>query len=119
MPRPAWVFDSCAVTDPQQVPAAGLTLWSLRDGAIQRWMNSLKTFQATTRNLLTGGAGFVGSHVVDRLMEAGEEVICFDNYFTGRKVNIEQWIGHPRFELIRHDVTEPIKLEMDRIWHLA
>ncbi|WP_063416664.1 UDP-glucuronic acid decarboxylase family protein [Prochlorococcus marinus] len=72
-----------------------------------------------TRNLVTGGAGFLGSHLVDRLMQAGEEVICLDNYFTGRKVNIAQWIEHPRFELIRHDVTEPIKLEVDRIWHLA
>jgi len=71
------------------------------------------------RNLITGGAGFVGSHLVDRLMAAGEEVICLDNYFTGRKVNVAQWIGHPNFELIRHDVTEPIRLEVDRIWHLA
>ena len=70
-------------------------------------------------NLVTGGAGFLGSHLIDRLMEAGDEVICLDNYFTGRKSNIERWIGHPRFELIRHDVTEPIKLEVDRIWHLA
>ena len=52
-------------------------------------------------------------------MQADEEVICLDNYFTGRKVNVAQWIEHPRFELIRHDVTEPIKLEVDRIWHLA
>ena len=73
----------------------------------------------TRRHLVTGGAGFVGSHLVDRLMEAGEEVLCLDNYFTGRKENIRQWIGHPNFELIRHDVTEPIKLEVDRIWHLA
>ena len=71
------------------------------------------------RNLITGGAGFLGSHLVDRLMQAGEEVICLDNYFTGRKANIAQWIGHPRFELIRHDVTESIRLEVDRIWHLA
>ena len=71
------------------------------------------------RNLVTGGAGFLGSHLVDRLMQADEEVICLDNYFTGRKVNIHSWIGHPNFELIRHDVTEPIKLEVDRIWHLA
>jgi UDP-glucuronate decarboxylase len=71
------------------------------------------------RHLVTGGAGFVGSHLVDRLMDAGEEVICLDNYFTGRKDNICQWIGHPNFELIRHDVTEPIRLEVDRIWHLA
>jgi UDP-glucuronate decarboxylase len=72
-----------------------------------------------TRNLITGGAGFVGSHLVDRLMEAGEEVLCLDNYFTGRKQNVEGWMAHPRFELIRHDVTEPIRLEVDRIWHLA
>ena len=70
-------------------------------------------------HLVTGGAGFLGSHLIDRLMEAGDEVICLDNYFTGRKANIVRWIGHPRFELIRHDVTEPIKLEVDRIWHLA
>ena len=70
-------------------------------------------------HLVTGGAGFLGSHLIDRLIEAGDEVICLDNYFTGRKANIARWIGHPRFELIRHDVTEPIKLEVDRIWHLA
>ncbi len=52
-------------------------------------------------------------------MQANEEVICLDNYFTGRKVNVQRWIGHPNFEVIRHDVTEPIKLEVDRIWHLA
>lgn len=71
------------------------------------------------RNLVTGGAGFVGSHLVDRLMNAGEEVVCLDNYFTGRKSNVLQWISHPSFELVRHDVTEPIRLEVDRIWHLA
>ena len=74
---------------------------------------------ARTRNLITGGAGFLGSHLVDRLMHADEEVICLDNYFTGRKDNVRQWIGHPNFELIRHDVTDPIRLEVDRIWHLA
>lgn len=72
-----------------------------------------------TRNLITGGAGFLGSHLADRLMEAGEEVLCLDNYFTGRKENIAKWINHPKFELIRHDVCEPIQLEVDRIWHLA
>ena len=71
------------------------------------------------RNLITGGAGFLGSHLTDRLMEAGEEVICLDNYFTGRKSNIAKWLGNPNFELIRHDVTEPIRIEVDRIWHLA
>ena len=71
------------------------------------------------RNLITGGAGFLGSHLVDRLMKSGEQVICLDNFFTGSKENIENWIGHPSFELICHDITEPIKLEVDRIWHFA
>ena len=73
----------------------------------------------THRNLITGGAGFLGSHLIDRLMHAGEEVICLDNYYTGRKDNIRHWLGHANFELIRHDVTDPIRLEVDRIWHLA
>ena len=71
------------------------------------------------RHLVTGGAGFIGSHLIDRLMIAGEEVICLDNTFTGRKANFSQWLDHPSFEFIRHDVTEPIRLEVDRIWHLA
>ena len=71
------------------------------------------------RNLVTGGAGFLGSHLIDRLMEAGEEVICLDNLNTGRKKNLIQWWDHPLFEFIRHDVTEPIMLEVDKIWHLA
>jgi UDP-glucuronate decarboxylase len=72
-----------------------------------------------TRNLVTGGAGFIGSHLIDRLMNNEEEVICLDNFSTGSKVNISKWISHPNFELIRHDVTEPISLETDRIWHFA
>ena len=71
------------------------------------------------KNLVTGGAGFVGSHLVDRLMKSGEKVICLDNFFTGSQENIEHWIGDRSFELIHHDVTEPIKLDVDRIWHLA
>ena len=71
------------------------------------------------RNLVTGGAGFVGSHLIDRLIESGEEVICIDNMFTGRKKNILHLWGNPLFEYIRHDVTNPITLEIDRIWHLA
>ena len=71
------------------------------------------------RNLVTGGAGFLGSHLVDWLMKDGQEVLCLDNTFTGRKSNLSQWCNHPRFEFIRHDVTEPIRLEVDRIWHLA
>lgn len=71
------------------------------------------------RILITGGAGFIGSHLVDRLMGAGHEVICLDNFFTGRKHNLLKWMGNPNFELIRHDVTEPIRLEADQIYHLA
>ena len=71
------------------------------------------------RILVTGGAGFIGSHLIDRLLEAGHEVICLDNFFTGRKCNLRQWFNHPDFELIRHDVTEPIRLEVDQIYHLA
>ena len=72
-----------------------------------------------TRNLVSGGAGFLGSHLIDRLMENNEKVICLDNYFTGEKSNLKKWINHPNFEIIRHDVTESIQLEVDRIWHLA
>jgi UDP-glucuronate decarboxylase len=72
-----------------------------------------------TINLVTGGAGFLGSHLIDRLMQAGEEVLCIDNYQTGRKENLKKWLDNPNFELIRHDVTEPIRVEVDRIWHLA
>ena len=71
------------------------------------------------RNLITGGSGFLGSHLSKELLKRGEEVICLDNYFTGNKKNIEKLINHPNFELIRHDVTEPIKVEVDKIWHLA
>ena len=72
-----------------------------------------------TRNLVTGGAGFLGSHLIDKLMESGQEVVCIDNYYTGRKSNLNQWVGNPKFEIIRHDITEPILVEVDRIWHLA
>ncbi len=71
------------------------------------------------RNLITGGAGFLGSHLIDRLLKDNQDVICLDNYFTGNKKNIIQWIGNPSFEVIRHDVINPIHLEVDRIWHLA
>ncbi len=71
------------------------------------------------RILVTGGAGFIGSHLIDRLMLEGNEVICLDNFFTGNKRNILKWLNHPYFELVRHDVTEPIRLEVDQIYHLA
>ncbi|KZV32351.1 UDP-glucuronic acid decarboxylase 2 [Dorcoceras hygrometricum] len=71
------------------------------------------------RILVTGGAGFVGSHLVDRLMSRGDSVIVVDNLFTGRKENVMHHFGNPRFELIRHDVVEPLLLEVDQIYHLA
>lgn len=71
------------------------------------------------RILVTGGAGFIGSHLIDRLMAEGHDVICLDNFYTGHKRNLIQWLNHPYFELIRHDITEPIRLEVDQIYHLA
>ncbi|CAN6693731.1 unnamed protein product [Malus baccata var. baccata] len=71
------------------------------------------------RIVVTGGAGFVGSHLVDRLIERGDSVIVVDNFFTGRKENVMHHFGNPRFELIRHDVVEPLLLEVDQIYHLA
>ncbi len=71
------------------------------------------------RVLVTGGAGFIGSHLCDRLIEAGHEVICVDNFYSSDKTNIQHLLGNPRFELIRHDVTFPLYLEVDRIYHLA
>lgn len=73
----------------------------------------------TTVNLVTGGAGFLGSHLIDRLMNKGEQVICLDNFFTGTKDNVIKWNNNPNFELIRHDITKPITLEVNKIWHLA
>ncbi|MGJ3251595.1 MAG: UDP-glucuronic acid decarboxylase family protein [Elainellaceae cyanobacterium] len=71
------------------------------------------------RILVTGGAGFIGSHLIDRLMSQGHEIICLDNFYTGDRRNILQWFNNPYFELIRHDITEPIRLEVDQIYHLA
>ena len=71
------------------------------------------------RILVTGGAGFIGSHLCERLLDEGEEVLCLDNFFTGRRENILHLLDNPHFELIRHDVTLPILLEVDQIYNLA
>ena len=71
------------------------------------------------RILVTGGAGFIGSHLCERLLSGGHDVICLDNFFTGSKANVAALFGNPRFELVRHDVTQPILLEVDRIYNLA
>ncbi|ADH87894.1 NAD-dependent epimerase/dehydratase [Ancylobacter novellus DSM 506] len=71
------------------------------------------------RVLITGGAGFIGSHLCDRLIEGGAYVICLDNFSTGRRHNVEHLVGHPRFSLIRHDVIDPIAVDVDQIYNLA
>jgi UDP-glucuronate decarboxylase len=75
--------------------------------------------ESRQRILVTGGAGFLGSHLIDRLLEQGHDVLCVDNYFTGSKRNIEHLLEHPRFELMRHDVTFPLYVEVDQIYNLA
>ena len=71
------------------------------------------------RSLVTGGAGFLGSHLIDRLIDRGDEVLCVDNLYTGDKRNLDHLAGHPRFEFMRHDVCFPIYVEVDEIWNLA
>lgn len=79
----------------------------------------MRNYEARKRILVTGGAGFLGSHLCDRLLERGDEVVCADNLFTGSKRNIEHLHANPRFEFVRHDVTFPLYLEVDEIYNLA
>lgn len=88
-------------------------------GGGERAPPSLPRYSSPMRTLVTGGAGFIGSHLCERLLDRGDEVICLDNFFTGRRSNVEALLGRPGFEIIRHDVIEPILLEVDRIFHLA
>lgn len=82
-------------------------------------MNNRIRDTSVKKILVTGGAGFLGSHLCERLLEAGHEVLCVDNYFTGSKRNIEHLLAHPRFEVLRHDVTFPLYVEVDEIYNLA
>ena len=79
----------------------------------------MRTYNPRKRILVTGGAGFLGSHLIDRLLERGDEVVCADNLFTGTKRNIEHLHDNPRFEFIRHDITFPLYIEVDEIYNLA
>jgi UDP-glucuronate decarboxylase len=79
----------------------------------------MRQYNASKRMLVTGGAGFLGSHLCDRLLEQGHDVLCVDNFFTGTKRNVEHLLDHPRFELMRHDVTFPLYVEVDEIYNLA
>ena len=78
-----------------------------------------RLYNSRKRIIVTGGAGFLGSHLIDRLLDKDHEVICIDNFFTGTKKNVEHRLAHPRFELIRHDITFPIYIEADEIYNLA
>jgi UDP-glucuronate decarboxylase len=99
--------------------------WDLKAGFVIRKVSVLRaggnwnTEGANMRILITGGAGFLGSHLSERLIDAGHEVICLDNFFTGRRNNILHLLDNPRFELMRHDVIDPFKLEVDQIYNLA
>jgi len=77
------------------------------------------SFFPDRRILITGGAGFIGSHLCDRLIGAGHEILCVDNLFTGRRQNISHLLEHPRFEMMRHDITFPLYVEVDQIYNLA
>ncbi|MBI1284718.1 MAG: NAD-dependent epimerase/dehydratase family protein [Thiobacillus sp.] len=79
----------------------------------------MRNYDSRKRILVTGGAGFLGSHLCDKLLEQGHEVICLDNLFTGTKRNIDHLHNHPRFEFMRHDVTFPLYVEVDEIYNLA
>lgn len=79
----------------------------------------MRKYETRKKILVTGGAGFLGSHLIDRLLARGDEVICADNLFTGTKRNIEHLLDHKNFEFIRHDVTFPLYLEVDQIYNLA
>ena len=78
-----------------------------------------RLYESRKRILVTGGAGFIGSHLIDRLLDQGHEILCVDNLFTGTKRNIEHLHGHTRFEFMRHDVTFPLFVEVDEIYNLA
>ena len=84
-----------------------------------RRMQTLRSYFQKRRILVTGGAGFVGSHLCERLLREGNEVLCLDSFFTGHRSNIAHLLDNHDFELIRHDVTEPISLEVDQIYNLA
>ena len=76
-------------------------------------------FRDRLRILVTGGTGFVGSHLVDRLMADGHEVIALDNFYTGSRRNVQQWLGHPNFQLVHHDISNPFFIQVDQVYHLA
>jgi UDP-glucuronate decarboxylase len=85
----------------------------------EQGVDRMRVYNPERRVLVTGGAGFLGSHLCERLLRAGDQVLCVDNFFTGRRRNIEHLLDHPGFELMRHDVTFPLYVEVDQIYNLA
>ena len=83
------------------------------------WASPMNSDLTVKQIMVTGGAGFLGSHLCERLLNDGHDVICLDNFYTGRKANIEKLFKHPHFELLRHDVTFPLHIEVDEIYNLA
>ena len=79
----------------------------------------MRNYNKTKRTLVTGGSGFLGSHLIDRLISNGHDVVCLDNFFTGTKANIDHLLDSKKFELLRHDITQPVYLEVDEIYNLA
>jgi len=100
--------------------AAAVTCYNLRIASCMAPENlEMHSSGRKIRSLVTGGAGFIGSHLCERLIERGHEVVCVDNYYTGSKTNIAHLLDDPYFELIRHDVTFPLYVEVDEIYNLA
>ncbi|MGI4730868.1 MAG: UDP-glucuronic acid decarboxylase family protein [Janthinobacterium lividum] len=115
MPCPPVAACASGGTDARGTPVQG-------DASAPRHRSTtrlLVTYTSPDRVLVTGGAGFIGSHLCERLLGQGAEVVCVDNYYTGRRENIRTLLGHPRFETVRHDVTFPLHAEVDRIYNLA
>ena len=79
----------------------------------------MRNYNSRTRVLVTGGAGFLGSHLCERLLEDGHYVLCVDNFFTGTKENVAHLLSNPRFEVARHDITFPLYVEVDEIYNPA
>ncbi|PKU62760.1 UDP-glucuronic acid decarboxylase 1 [Dendrobium catenatum] len=113
----AFLFSRPSQTPPRHISPLKSSHFS--SAVVARPMIPIGLRKPSLRVLVTGGSGFVGSHLVDRLIDRGDSVIVIDNFYTGRKGNAVHHIGNPRYELIRHDVVEPILVEVDQIYHLA
>jgi UDP-glucuronate decarboxylase len=112
----AIVRQSGAESPPRRSAYVACSTW---DGAVRLPLHRMKNYSLKTRVMVTGGAGFLGSHLCERLLRNGCEVLCVDNFFTGARQNIEHLLPNPSFELLRHDITFPLYVEVDQIYNLA